>query len=272
MEHLNFLITFSSSQMRSSAADIRFSNLDWLVTDNKLKILTFHFRQSSACLLYIKRVFDSLFYHSWAKRRGVLMTVDSVIIIKIKKEAIALQIVEMVQLLWTYRAPLFIFAAHNGYNIVVVTVWREMRSWENRFIWNDGMIKIFLLPLRCHRHLPGLSLAFFNATSSHSVSSGMKEFNRKSHFWMKPLKAHLMCVDGIKVRGEIIVAFISRCCCCRSSSLNVVGFWITAERRTTEWYHCFITNSPCTHPSHSWSQRNWARQISSFSFPFWIQL
>lgn len=57
----------------------------------------------------------------------------------------------------------------------------------------------------------------------------MKEFNRKSHFWMKPLKAHLMCVDGIKVRGEIIVAFISRSCCCRSSSLNVVGFWITVE-------------------------------------------
>lgn len=142
--------------MWSSAADIRFSNLDQLATDNKLKILTFHFRQSSACLLYIKRVFDSLFLSFRGK--AARCADDSRQCHHHKKKTIALQIVEMVQLLWTYRAPLFILAAHNGYNIVVVTVWREMRSWENRFIWNDGMIKIFLLPLRCHRHLLGLSL------------------------------------------------------------------------------------------------------------------
>lgn len=114
--------------------------------------------------------------------------------------------------------------------------------------------KIFLLPLA--DTCPARSLRLFlNAASSRSVSSGMREFNRKSHFWMKPLKAHLMCVDGIKVRGEI--SFISFLLL----PVVVVGFcfWITAEtnHQTISLFHYNFLPS--------FMIKKTARWISSFS-------
>jgi hypothetical protein len=76
---------------------------------------------------------------------------------------------------------------------------------HNSFICNDTEIKIFFSILLLL--LVVSSPPYQKSTVSFTIISfcrldGEEEFNRKSHFWMKPLKAHLMCVDSINVEKK----------------------------------------------------------------------